>query len=272
MSIPEYDAIVVGAGPAGSTAALLLARYGCKVVLVERGEYPGSKNMFGGALYGRVLHEIIPEFWNSAPVERYIGRRIVSLLTSDSSVAMDFNLEGFKKPPYNGMVVRRSSFDGWLAGEAAKAGALLLTETTVDDIIRDGSQITGIRTSLPEGEIRAKVVIAADGALSLLGRRAGLCRDFVPEHFSLGVKEILQLPPGALEERFAVSGDLGVSAEYLGGLGEGLYGGAFLYTCKDSLSIGVVVRTHTLKKTGASVYDSLERFKAHPAISPLFEG
>lgn len=268
----SFDVIVVGAGPAGTTAALLLARHGLKVALLERGEYPGAKNMFGGAMFGRVLDEIIPEYWTKAPVERYIGRRQITLLTEDSGVALDFQSAAFKEPPYNGFVVQRSHFDQWYAGEAVKAGALLLARTAAEDLLKEGDQVVGVRTGRSNGELRAKIVIAAEGVLSLLARKAGLRGDFRADQFSLGVKEVIQLPPGALEERFSLIGDEGVSNEFLGVMGDGLQGGAFLYTNRESLSIGIVVQAHSLKERKATIYDALENFKRHPVVAPLLEG
>jgi len=264
-----FDVIVVGAGPAGTTAALLLARQGYKVALIERGEYPGAKNMFGGALFGRGLNEIIPEYWTKATVERFVNRKVITLLAEDSSVSMDFNSAAFKKPPYNGFVVQRSQFDRWYAEEAVKAGVLLINQTTVDDLIWEGNQVVGVVTRRAQGELRAKVVIAADGAVSLLASKAGLRKDFTPEQFSLGVKEFIQLPPGVVEERFGLTGDEGLSNEYLGVMGEGLHGGAFLYTTKNGLSIGVVAQVHSLKARQASILEALEKFKRHPSIAPL---
>lgn len=272
MSNNTFDVIIVGAGPAGTTAALLLARQGYKVALIDRGEFPGSKNMFGGALFGRVLHEIIPEYWTKAPVERYINKKMITMLTEDSSVSLDFNCAAFKEPPYNGFVIQRTYFDRWYAREAVKAGALLLTQTTVDDVIREGNQVVGVKTRRANGEIRAKVVIAADGAVSLLAKKTGLRKDFTPEQFSLGVKEVIQLPPGALEERLGLVGDEGLSNEMVGRMGDGLHGGAFIYTNKDSLSIGVVAQCHSLKAHKATIYDALEQFKRHPSVAPLLEG
>lgn len=272
MSSNTFDVIIVGAGPAGTTAALILARKGLKVILIERGEFPGAKNMFGGALFGRVLDEIIPEYWTKAPVERFINRKMITLLAEDSAVSLDFNSAAFKQAPYNGFVVMRTRFDRWYAVEAVKAGAVLLTQTTVDDVIREGNQVVGVVARRAQGELRAKVVIAADGALSFLAQKAGLRKDFTPEQFSLGIKEVIQLPPGALEERFGLTGDEGLSNEYLGRMGDGLHGGAFLYTNKNSLSIGVVAQAHSLKAKQVTIYEALEKFKRHPAVAPLLEG
>jgi electron transfer flavoprotein-quinone oxidoreductase len=64
----SFDAIVIGAGPAGSSAALTLARAGLHVALLERGSYPGEKNMFGGVLHRlTALEEHFPKFWDQAP-------------------------------------------------------------------------------------------------------------------------------------------------------------------------------------------------------------
>jgi electron transfer flavoprotein-quinone oxidoreductase len=269
MSTADFDVIVVGAGPAGTTAALLLARQGFRVALIERGEFPGAKNMFGGALFGRVLEEIIPEYWTKAPVERYINRKLISLITEDSAVSLDFQPESFKHPPYNGLVIRRAAFDRWYAEQAVQAGVLLLNRTVVEDVLWEDSQVVGVRVRRPGGEIRARAVIAADGALSLLARKAGLRPDFAPSQFSLGIKEVYKLPEGALRERFGLNGDEGLSHEYLGLLGGGLHGGAFLYTNRESLSVGVVVLAHSLQKKRATIYDALEQFKRHPMLAPL---
>lgn len=262
---------VVGAGPAGTTAAMLLAGHGFKVALIERGEYPGAKNMFGGALFGRVLENVVPEYWAKAPVERFINRRVISLLSHDSAVSLDLNSSNFKNPPYNGVVVMRTHFDRWYAQEAVNAGVTLITHTVVDDLIREGDQVVGVVARRGSGELRAKVVIAADGALSLLARKAGLRKDFVPKHFALGVKEVLYFPEGTLEERLGLSGDEGMSNEYVGRMGEGLHGGAFLYTNRNSMAAGVVVHLASLKSKRATIYDALDKFKRHPAVAPLLK-
>ena len=72
----DFDVIVVGAGPAGSAAALVCARAGHRVCVLERGPFPGSKNMFGGVIYGRVLDGLIPNWFDEAPIQRWVTRRV----------------------------------------------------------------------------------------------------------------------------------------------------------------------------------------------------
>ena len=69
----QFDVAIVGAGPAGSSAALILAQKGVKTVVFERGECPGAKNMSGGVLYGHELAGIVPDFAErNCPIERNI--------------------------------------------------------------------------------------------------------------------------------------------------------------------------------------------------------
>lgn len=274
-AVEHFDVIVVGAGPAGSAAALVAARAGLKVLLIERGEYPGAKNVSGAAFYGSaMLDKLIPGWWQQAPVERYICRRNILLVSPRSAVALDFRSasDDYAKPPYNAFTVLRPRFDRWLAGQAEAAGAFLLTSTVVDDVIRERGQVVGVRVRRADGEIRGNVVIACDGANSWLARKAGLQRNLAAHDLSLGVKEVLGLDEAVIRERFNLTGNEGMVFEYVGAVTDKVRGGAFLYTNRHSLSLGVIAQVSSLVETGQRPYDLLEHFKAHPAVAPLVRG
>jgi electron transfer flavoprotein-quinone oxidoreductase len=267
----QFDAIVVGAGPAGSTAALAMARAGLQVALIERGEYPGAKNVSGAALYApNLLAELLPNFWEEAPVERYLTRRVITFLSQDSALSVDFRTQHFAEPPYNGFTILRPKFDRWLACKAEEAGALLITSTVVDDLIYDGKQVVGVRCRRENGDLYAPVVIAADGANSFLAKKAGLQHEFKASEMTLGVKEVLRLDAHTIEERFNLNNsDEGMTNEYIGFATGDVKGGAFLYTNRETLSLGVVVQIASLAEKRARAYELLDQFKQHPAVAPL---
>ncbi len=269
----KFDVAIVGAGPAGVTAALGLARAGLNVILFERGEEPGQKNMFGGVLhYSEALHELVPDFWKYAPVERYITKYKTTLLTEDASTTFSYDDDKFARPPYNGFSLLRAKFDSWYAGKAQEAGALLVTETTVDDLLWEGRQVIGVQTGRRNGAVRADCVILADGANSLLAKRAGLRKEHSPHDFSVAAKEILALPRETIEERFQLRGNEGVAHIFAGECTQGIEGGAFLYTNSSSISIGVTAKLNALNQSRTSIADLLEKFKARPSLRRVIKG
>src|SRR5216684_24415 len=266
----QFDAIVVGAGPAGSSAALAMARAGLQVALIERGEYAGAKNVSGAALYApNLLAGLLPDYWEEAPVERYMTRRVVTFLGKEAATSLDFRTNRFSKPPYNGFTILRPRFDRWLANKAEEAGALLITSTVVDDLLYKNKQVIGVRCRREEGDLYAPIVIAADGANSFLAKKAGLQHEFRADEMTLGVKEVLRLDAHTIEERFNLTGDQGMTNEYLGYATGEVKGGGFLYTNHDTLSIGVVVQIASLAEKRVKAYDLLDQFKHHPAVAPL---
>ncbi len=267
-----FDAVVVGAGPAGASAALALARAGRSVVLVERGPFPGSKNVYGGVVYGRVLDDIVPSWWEEVPVERWIVRRSTMMMTGTQSLSVDFRTDAWGDAPYNGMTTLRCHFDAWLAAKATDAGARLVTSTVATGLVRDGSgRVVGVRTDRDGAELHAPVVIACDGVNSFLAKEAGLLPRSEASHHTLGVKEVLDLPAGAINERFAVQDHHGVDMEILGCTG-GVPGGGFLYTNADTVSIGVVLSLPELAASGVRPEAIIADLKAHPTIAPLLRG
>ncbi|MCE9620770.1 MAG: FAD-dependent oxidoreductase [Actinomycetia bacterium] len=271
-NVNDCDVIVVGGGPAGSCAAIVAARAGLSVVLLERGPFPGSKNMYGGVVYPRILDELIPNWWEEAPIQRWVTRRSTMLLTDTQALTVDFRTEAWGKAPYNGATAYRPDFDHWLASHAEAAGAQLLTSTTVTGLLRDDKGVVvGVTTDRPDGDLRARVVIACDGVNSFLAKQAGLYTHTDVKHFTLGVKETLALPKEVIDERFGVRGREGVDIEIIGCTG-GVNGGGFVYTNLDTVAVGVVLKIAKLAGQALRPEQIIATLKAHPAIAPLIEG
>ena len=267
----EFDAVVVGAGPAGAAAAFELARAGRSVALVERGPFPGSKNMYGGVVYGRILDTLIPRWWEEMPVQRWVTRRQTMLMTGHQALTIDYRTDTWGRPPYNGATAYRPDFDSWLADKAVQQGATLLCSTTVTGLLAEGGRTVGVRTDRPDGDLRAGVVIAADGVNSFLAKEAGLYGEVSADNYTVGVKETIALPREVIDERFAVRGDHGVDIEIIGCTGE-VPGGGFLYTNADTVAVGLVLSLPALAAGGSRPEELLAALKAHPAVAPLVEG
>jgi len=266
----RFDAIVVGAGPAGCACGYKLAEAGLEVLVVERGKFAGAKNMWGGAFYGPTLGELLPDFWEEAPIERSIARQKFSLLTPDSSVSVEFATNKFSQLPYNRFAVLRSKFDRWLASKVEQAGAIVATSLQADGLLHDGDRIVGIKAG--GDELPADVVIACDGVNSILAEEAGLREEMSPQDMKQGVKEVIELPRKTIEQRFNLNGDEGIAWEFIGSCTRGLPGGAFIYTNKESLSVGLVVQLNALAEKQIKANDLLDEFKEHPAVANFLDG
>ena len=160
-----FDVAIVGAGPAGISAACVLADRGAKVVVLERGEYPGAKNMFGGVLYGHGLEQIIPDYvQKNCPIERNIVESRIFYLSEEAGLSFACRDKVFfEQNRNNAFTVGRAKFDRWFADQAAAKGALIVCATVVTDFLRDGTgRVIGVKTDRAEGDLRAKVVLLAD--------------------------------------------------------------------------------------------------------------
>jgi electron transfer flavoprotein-quinone oxidoreductase len=272
----DFDVVVVGAGPAGACAAIEAARGGLRTLLLERGPFPGSKNMYGGVVYPRILDDLIPEWWTEAPVQRWVTRRSTMVLTDTNALTVDFRSDAWATAPFNGATAYRPDFDRWLAGHAVAAGATLLCDTTVTgllrgDVRRTGRPVIGVRTDRPDGDVTAAVVIACDGVNSFIAKEAGLYGTPNPKDFTLGVKETLALPKHVIDERFGVRDREGVDIEILGCTG-GVNGGGFIYTNLDTIGVGVVLKLSKLAAQKTRPEEIIAAMKRHSAIAPLVEG
>jgi electron transfer flavoprotein-quinone oxidoreductase len=265
-----YDVAVVGAGPAGSAAAIAAAKEGVSVALIERGIYPGAKNVYGGVMYLKVLDRLVPSWRDEVPYERWVTKRHTMILEERSSVTFSFHDETWGEPPYNGATVLRSRFDPWLSLKAQQEGAELLTATTISDIqIEEFGPEAKISLGVADSSSRivCRSLVLAEGALGLLSESIGLGHKRSDKHMTLGVKEVLYLGEDTINERFGVRYDHGVDIEILGGT-KPLVGGGFLYTNKDTVSIGAIVTLESLKAMKVRPEEALEAIKHHPSIAP----
>lgn len=275
----KVDAIVVGGGPAGLASALTMAQKGLEVVLIERGEYAGSKNV-GGLLYGTILNELLPNAFEKAPIERPVSRRSIAYLGQGQHMTLDFGADAWSEPPYNNTyIVNRSQFDRWFAGQVEDAGANLLEGMVVDDLIYEGTngskKVIGVKLRGDE-EFYADVVVLAEGANCLVTQKArealGLKSGRHVQEYAVGVKEIITLPKEKIEDRFNLEPHEGAALDFVGYPFEGLVGGGFIYTAKEAIHIGAVAKIETVVKSKRNPSEILDAFKRHPGIRKYIEG
>ena len=269
----DFDAIVVGAGCAGTVAAYELAKAGKSVLLVERGNYAGAKNMTGGRIYAFALREVFPDFESEAPLERKITHERISLMAPDANLTVDFSSDEMLKPGQESYSVLRGTFDQWLAGKAEEAGAECIYGIAVEELVKDEhGKVVGVRAG--EDEITAEVVILCDGVNSLLTEQAVGAKRPPASGVAVGIKQVIELPASVITDRvLAGSDDEGAAWLFAGDATHGTFGGGFMYTNRDSISLGVVAGIEATMNHGkAPVYQMLEDLKAHPSVAPLIKG
>ena len=268
----NFDVIVVGGGPAGLSAAISAAQAGKKTVVIERGDYPGTKNVMGGILYTKATSMVVPEFWKDAPLERPIIEQRIAMLSGDESIMAGYRDPDWAAEPYNAHSILRVKFDRWLAQQSEKAGVMIITETLVEDLLYKNGNVVGVRTGRAEGELGAKVVILAEGVNNFLAVKAGLAKPLKPDSVAVTVKEIIALPKEKIEDRFCLDEGQGATIELYGDSTAGLMGVGFIYTNKDSISIGVGAILEPMIRNNWTPNDLLENLKSKPYVKRLLQG
>jgi len=270
--VEKFDVIITGAGLAGLAAAYTLAGEGVEVVVLERGDYPGSKNVSGGRIYVNPVRDLFPGLWEEAPLERAIVREGATLMARNRSFTFHYTGSELRTGQPQSHSILRSKFDRWFSERVEERGGMLLPKTLVSDVIRENGEIIGVIAG--GDELRADVVIACDGALSLIPEKAGLRSPGRAHDNAVGVKEIIQLDPNLINDRFSVGDGEGSAHLFAGDITKGLFGGGFLYTNRDSVSLGLVISIEDIAKEEAAgdIPALFEAFKARPEIEPLIRG
>lgn len=265
----DFDAIIVGSGCAGSAAAYALAKAGKSVLVVERGDEPGAKNVTGGRLYTHSLAKLFPDFATEAPLERKITHEKISFMTDASNFTIDFTSEKLAAEKSSSYSVLRSQFDPWLASKAEEAGAEYIPGIPVEELLKEGDRIIGIKAG--EDELTAEVVILCDGANSLLLPQTGLGTMPKPSQMAVGVRQTFSLESSRIEDRFNLEKDEGAAWLFVGEPTGGKIGGGFLYTNKDTISVGLVATVSDLKGSKRSLPQLTEDFLHHSALTPVLK-
>ena len=271
MGEEKFDVIIVGGGLTGCVAARILAQAGLEVLVIERAEQPGSKNVTGGRMYAHSIEKIFPNFGEEAPVERKIVREKISFVTGDNASTIEFAGESLRDPKNVSYSILRAHLDPWLTEKAEEEGAMFVPGIRVDEVLTDESgKAIGVKAG--EEEMFADCVLLADGVNSLLAQRLGLKKELDPRQVAVGVKEVIYLGEEEINKRFGVTSDEGVAWLVAGDVTGGAVGGGFLYTDKECVSVGIVTTIGDIGYGGVAPRDMVERLKEHPAIRDYLVG
>jgi electron transfer flavoprotein-quinone oxidoreductase len=276
MKTYRFDVIIVGAGPAGVTAAGALAGSGLTVALIEAGVYAGAENWSGCVYFAESLatDEVFGiRAVENAPFERRVVRRGTFVHNGIDEVGVSLSdSRAFE----NCYTVLRPVYDPYFADLAQSKGATLITNTTVLSLIRKDGRVVGVQTD--RGPLHAGVVFIAEGDASHLVRSERLERVAAP-HFLQGVKAVLSLAAGEIDARFQLGRSEGAAYEILvrnpaiSGRTSRLNIGGFLYTNRDSLSLGYVVPLDNLRDQYRGGHDLLfEWLRSLPTVKDLTQG
>lgn len=271
MSEDKFDVIIVGGGVAGLAASIVLAENDLEVLLVERGDYCGAKNVTGGRLYGHSLEKIIPNFADEAPIERKVVKEKISMMSEKSSLDIGYSSKELgENKDSSSYVVLHSKFDQYLAEKAEEAGVAIITGVLVEKLLLEDGKVVGIDAT--GEEMYADAVIIADGVNSLLSQQIGIKKELEPNQVAVGAKEVIELSEEIINERFNLESGEGMSWLSCGDPTMGGFGGGFIYTNKDSVSIGVVATLSDIGYSNTKLTDLLERFKEHDSVAPFIKG
>lgn len=266
MSIGKFDVVIVGGGPAGLSAAHFLAKKGYQVLLLEKGRVLGSKNVYGGKVYAKIIRDLFPGFEKDAPIHRWVTKEMFSIISGEDSTTFSYHSKDS-----TAFTANLTELCSWLGKKAEESGANIFTETKVSSLYRENGRVKGVLVG--EERVDADLVVIAEGANRLLSERSGLAPTPPLSSVALGYKETVKLGEKEIQERLNLDEKEGASWMFLGDFTKGIPDGGFLYTFKDYVSVGVVL---SLGEAYSKVQDHvslfLENLRNHPLLKNLLKG
>ncbi len=261
----RVQVVVIGAGLAGSAAALALARGGAKVVVLERRSEGELGHLPGGWISGAVVSKLFSNWRQEIPIERRVVEQRLSLLTQDGAVWIDHSDRSEGEKPASVFTMRRDRFDPWMLQKVREAGAELRLGVDVSGVSYNA--VVG-RTQVVHstGRIDCTVAVIATGIDALL-RPNSRGR---PQPHLTGLHETLEGEAGLIDRRFGAKGDRGVVMRFvLGFLGAEERGLGYLATYRNGIGSGVVLQTPPTVDRESRVREVLEQFKGHWVVAPF---
>ena len=277
----KYEVAIIGGGSAGLAALKQLSNLGKQAVLIEAGKQIGTKNISGGILYskkpkhGRVFNvEDVygAEFFSDAPVERKITKYMLHATSKNKIFTMDLTAAHEYQANF-GYSVLLGNLNSWFAKNAeesaAKQGGGIVSGVHVRSITTQGDKTIVESDELEPFEV--KVIIAADGVNSEIAEMTGARNKFTPEQLYQGVKVIVKMPEEVIDERFDIGPDEGAAHLYAGDVTLNHIGGGFLYTNRNTLSVGAVYHYDSLMARPSEPYTLANALLSNPMVAEFIK-